>query len=125
MVYQFQTFNDFTFTFQKYLNRVKTGKYKNAPSAAAFGRVNRLIQAVTDNTIKRKVFLRHVNRYLVEVALHDLFLKDALAVDIYLDALHGNLASICWQLGIAENDDETKAALQYVLDETGKEGAQL
>lgn len=125
MAYQFQTFNDFTFTFQKHLNRVKTGKYKNAPSAAAFGRVNRLIQAVTDNTIRRNVLMRRVNRYLKEVALFNLFENEELAADIYLDALHGNLASICWLLGIADNEEEPKAALQFVLDETGTRGAQL
>lgn len=125
MAYQFGTFADFKTVFKIHLDRVKSGKERHAPSVAAFERVSALLPTVENNDFYRNVFLRHVNRYLVEIALHDLFLKDALAVDIYLDALHGNLASICWQLGIAENDDETKAALQFVLDETGKEGAQL
>lgn len=125
MAYQFGTFADFKTVFKIHLDRVKSGKERHAPSVAAFERVSALLSTVENNDFYRNVFLRHVNRYLVEVALHDLFLKDALAVDIYLDALHGNLASICWQLGIAENDDETKAALQFVLDETGTRGAQL
>ena len=124
MAFQFQSFKDFKTVFKIHLDRVKSGKERHAPSVAAFERVNALFPKVENNDLYRNIFLRHVNRYLVEVALHDLFLKDALAVDIYLDALHGNLASICWQLGIDDNDDETKAALQFVLDETGEKGAQ-
>lgn len=125
MAYQFQSFKDFKTVFKIHLDRVKSGKERHAPSVAAFERVSALFPTVENNDLYRNCFLRHVNRYLIEVALHDLFVNDTLAVDIYLDALHGNLAGICWQLGIAENDDETKAALQYVLDETGTRGAQL
>lgn len=125
MVYQFGTFTDFKTVFKINLERVKSGKERHAPSVAAFERVSALLLKIENNDFYRNVFLRHVNRYLKEYALHDLFLNDALAVDIYLDALHGNLAHICWQLGIDENDDETKAALQFVLDETGEKGAQL
>lgn len=125
MIYQFQTFADFKTVFKIHLDRVKSGKERHAPSVAAFKRVSALFPTVENNDLYRNIFLRHVNRYLKEVALHDLFVNDALAVAIYLDALKGNLAGICWQLGIDDNDDETKAALQFVLDETGKEGAQL
>lgn len=125
MAYQFKTFADFKTVFKIHLNRAKIGKERHAPSVAAFERVSALLPTVEHNDLYRNVFLRHVNRYLKEVALHDLFLNDALAVDIYLDALHGNLASICWQLGIDENDDETKAALQFVLDETGVEAVEV
>ena len=123
MVYQFKTFADFKTVFKIHLDRVKSGKERHAPSVAAFERVSALFPKVENNDLYRNIFLRHVNRYLKEVALHDLFLNDALAVDIYLDALHGNLASICWLLGIADNEEEPKAALHFVLDETGKEGA--
>ena len=67
--------------------------------------------------------MRRVNRYLKEVALFNLFENEELAADIYLDALHGNLASICWLLGIADKEEEPKAALQFVLEETGEKGA--
>ncbi len=120
MAYQFQTFNDFIFTFQKHLNRVKCGKYKNAPGVKSFERVNRLIQAVEVCAIRHKI-LRRVNRYLKEVAFFNLFENEELMADIYLDALHGNLASICLLLGISNKEEEPKAALRFVLDETGKD----
>lgn len=121
MAYQFRTFNDFTITFQTHLNRVKCGKYKHAPSVKSFERVNRLIQAVEIYAIKNKV-LRRINRYLKEVAFFNLCENEEMA-DIFLDALRGNLASICLLLGIANKEEEPKAALQFVLEETGKEGA--
>ena len=124
-MYLFEMYDDFKIYFNAQLLRVKSGEEKHAPSVESFERVSRLIQAVKENDFKSTVLIHRINRYLKEFALLALFVNDELTSDILLDALHGNLAHICWQLGIAENDDETKAALQFVLDETGKEGAQL
>ena len=125
MAFQFQSFKDFKTVFKIHLDRVKSGKERHAPSVAAFERVSALFPTVENNDLYRNCFLRRVNRYLKEVALFNLFENEELAADIYLDALHGNLASICWLLGIADKEEEPRAALQYVLDETGTRGAQL
>lgn len=123
-MYLFEMYDDFKIYFNAQLLRVKSGQEKHAPSVESFERVSRLIQAVKENDFKSTVLIRRINRYLKEVALHALFVNDELTSDILFDALHGNLASICWLLGIADNEEESKAALQYVLDTRGERGAQ-